>query len=281
MKGLLHYLFLPHEKNSYRAKLLHHKSLLLVILILFFGSFFLSFFKVNFPSVLGISTDISSEKLLFLVNKEREARGLLPLRLNPQLTYAAAQKAEDMFAKDYWAHNSPDGKTPWVFIRDAGYDYTYAGENLAKGFNSSQDVVDAWMASPTHKTNLLAQNYRDVGFAVIEGRLNGDETALVVQEFGNRGGIPIASVYDKNINQEIEPSVNKTFVLSKSFINSLSLSSNIDRIIMILFIVALLLDMVVVERKKIIRFVGHNIDHIFFLAMILSIIGMLGKGAII
>ena len=90
-----------------------------------------------------------------------------------------------MFAKNYWAHVSPDGTTPWVFIKSAGYSYVYAGENLARGYNTSQDVVTAWMASPEHKQNMLSSNYQNVGFAIVTGNLTGEDTVLVVEMFGS------------------------------------------------------------------------------------------------
>lgn len=292
MKIFFHYLFLPHEQNNYRAKLLHHKSLLLTIAILLALAFFLSILKSSFPSVLGTSVDISSEKLILLTNKEREKDGVTPLILNAQLSEAALKKAENMFEQNYWAHNSPDGKTPWIFIKSAGYNYTYAGENLAKGFSDSKEVIDAWMASPQHRTNILSRNYRDVGFAVKAGRLNGEETVLVVEEFGDLGLGPVAVAQNIPNRQDVTsqttfnkrvvgPNVFGFSINRKSLINSLSLSSNLDRIIAMVFIFALILDMVVVERKRIIRFFSHNIDHIFFLLMIFLIIGILGKGVVI
>ena len=83
----------------------------------------------------------------------RDEAGLDSLRLNPTLTAAAKRKAEHMFAENYWAHISPTGVEPWYFILDSGYDYSYAGENLAKNFNTSKEVVAAWYQSPTHRDN--------------------------------------------------------------------------------------------------------------------------------
>src|SRR3989304_4267883 len=147
MISFLSHLFLPRESNNYRAKLLHHNILFLFIIFIFASSFLLEIIGVNFPSVLGIQTNITVDQLLVLTNEKRAELGLPPLTLSTQLSTAAMLKAQDMLEKDYWAHNSPDGKTPWVFIKETGYNYTYAGENLAKGFNSAEDGVNAWMAS--------------------------------------------------------------------------------------------------------------------------------------
>ena len=185
MKDFLHHLFLPRESNNHRAKLLHHSSLVVLIIGLFvFGAGF-SFTAQHNQAVLGISYSITPQELLVLINQKRQDAGLPPLTMNDTLATAATRKAQDMFSKDYWAHIAPDGTTPWYFIRSSGYEYIYAGENLARGFYSTGEVINAWMASPSHRENLLSPNYKDVGFAIQEGTLTGDDTVLVVQEFGS------------------------------------------------------------------------------------------------
>ena len=247
-----------------------------IVLFLFLGGFFLSIVRTNYPSILGVTADISIERLITLTNIERQKQRLPPLIENSQLSIAASLKAEDMFVQNYWAHNSPDGKTPWYFIREAGYNYTYAGENLAKGFETAEEAVKAWMASPKHKANVLSANFSEVGFAVKKGRLNGEETVLIVEAFGNQGAVPQIAAKNKN----------STYLFSSapqpSVISSLSLTSNIGKIILSVFMLTLILDTLVIKRKKIIRFVGHNLDHIFFLGLIfILIMGALGKGVII
>ncbi len=278
MNSILQY-FVPHEDNNYRAKLLHHKSLLFVLIIIFCASFLIPALRFNFPSVLGVSADISSQKLLLLVNQEREASGLPPLILNEKLSLAAINKAKDMFAKNYWAHDSPDGETPWVFIKGAGYNYVYAGENLARGFDNTDNIVNAWMASAQHKANLLSQNYRDVGFAIEEGKLNGEDTVLVVQELGGQSLEPVVYSPPKNSVKAVS-TVSNNYAVKSSSISSLSLSSFIDKTILYIFISVLILDMIVVEKKRIVRFVGHNTDHILFFTMLVILIGIIAKGVI-
>lgn len=284
MKDFLSHLFVPQESNNHRAKILHHTKLFLTIIFLLLTSFFIQRLKVSFPSVLGVKVDISSEQLLSLTNQERQKEGNSSLVLNESLTQAAAQKAQDMFEYNYWAHNSPTGKTPWVFIKSSGYRYVYAGENLARGFSTASDVVKAWMASPEHKANMLSSNYKDVGFAVKLGKLNGEETVLVVEELGNLN-MPIASnnkiqevatASDTNASRKNVVAVNK-----KPLINISSFPFNINVLVVLLFIFAFLLDMIIVEKKKVMRFVGHNIDHILYLILILALVGVFGKGVII
>src|SRR5204863_2082531 len=128
----------------------------------------------------------------------RRQNGAGDLTISNELSRAASDKASDMFAKNYWAHNAPDGTTPWVFIKSSGYEYIYAGENLARGFTTSQSVVDAWMASPEHKENMLSKNYKNVGFAVATGNLNGEDTVLVVEMLGSTNYAPPAVAASEN-----------------------------------------------------------------------------------
>lgn len=282
MRKFLHDFFFPHHHNNFRSKLLHHKSIFSTIVLVLLSGYLLSSIRTNFPRVLGVSYDITSSQLLILTNQKRQENGTGPLSLNDKLSLAATYKAKDMFSENYWAHNSPLGRTPWVFIKDVGYAYVYAGENLARGFNSSDDVVKAWMASPDHRENMLSKNYSDVGFAVLKGKLSGEETVLIVEmlgstNFASKTGsetvvVPPASSEVQNV------------VLSKNekpFINSVIFSRNLAISIVILFITVLVLDMLVVERRKIPRFVGHNLDHIFFFIAILSIVIIIARGLII
>jgi len=278
---ILAHLFLPRRTNNYRAKLLHHQVLLSFVIILLAGSFVFAQVKRNYPQVLGITTNITSEQLISLTNEKRKQSGLLPLSLNSSLSTAAESKAQDMFAKDYWAHISPTGTTPWVFIKSAGYTYVYAGENLAKGFSNAQEAVDAWMASPDHRENELSQNYQDVGFAVKTGKLNGEETVLIVEEFGGKAlaQAPKSSGIQFTSSPPAVPAVEASSL--KPFINSVLLSSNIYIVLLGMFIVVLALDMIVVEKHKIVRIAGHNIDHILFFTTILLAGMILIKGVVL
>lgn len=282
MKDFLSHLFIPKESNNHRAKVLHHTNLLLTIIFLFLASFFIQTARVKFPSVLGIQADISSDQLLFLTNQERQNAGVGSLVLNNKLSQAASEKAQDMFTYNYWAHNSPTGKTPWVFIKSSGYNYVYAGENLARGFTTTDDVIKAWMASPDHRANMLSSNYQDVGFAVKLGKINGEETVLVVEEFGNLY-MPIANSKTQDVATEktTTPAKNVQAVVKQPLINTSALSSNIYYVFIFVFIFALILDMIIVEKKKVMRFVGHNIDHILYLLLVLVLIGIWSKGVII
>lgn len=288
MRDFFRNLFLPHSGNNHRAKLLYNQTLILVITFLFVASLVLPTLQDTFPQVLGLSAHITTEELLTITNQKRVENGLSPLQLNEELSFAAQFKAKDMFAKNYWAHSAPDGVTPWFFIKKVGYEYTYAGENLARGFNQSSDIINAWMASPSHRENMLSKNYEDIGFAFMEGELNGQKTILVVEMFGNKGLLKSTAVQpsqrsaissktmEKQKNsQSVLASIKSSPLITNLFFHNFIVS------MLILFIFTLILDMILVEKRKIVRLVGHNADHILFLGMILLIIVIITKGAIL
>jgi uncharacterized protein YkwD len=143
-------------------------------------------------SVLGYATDMSVSSLYVDTNQQREANGEADLNLNSQLNNAAQAKANDMAARDYWSHNTPDGKTPWTFMTAAGYNYQLAGENLAYGFDTAADTITGWMNSPEHRANILNAGYKDVGFGYINianYQNTGPET-LVVAMYGAQAAAP-------------------------------------------------------------------------------------------
>lgn len=122
--------------------------------------------------------------LINLTNSERTKAGLSELTYSPKLAEAARAKAEDMLAKGYFDHVSPDGQMPWDFIRQADYSYLKAGENLAIDYPTVTGPVPAWMASPTHRANILKPGYEEIGIAEVSGTFQGRETRIVVQMFG-------------------------------------------------------------------------------------------------
>lgn len=140
--------------------------------------------KLTAPHILG-TTIFSADQIIELTNVKRGENGAGKVTFNPLLAQAAAAKAQNMFAENYWSHYSPSGKSPWSFMNTVGYKYVYAGENLARDFNDAQSVVTAWMNSASHKSNLLDKNFKEIGVAVASGKLTGQEGILVVQMFGS------------------------------------------------------------------------------------------------
>ena len=175
---------MPHKGNGFRPHLIRVQGLVAVLLIAVLAQAVYSFSTTGNFQVLGRTSDIQTFDLLTDTNKEREAKNLGDLQLNDQLSQAAFLKAQDMFKNDYWAHTSPAGVEPWKWFGDAGYNYSVAGENLAKNYPNADATVDAWMNSPSHRENILNGKYVDVGFAIVDGTLQGRATTLVVAFYG-------------------------------------------------------------------------------------------------
>ena len=105
-----------------------------------------------------------------------------------------------MIKNDYFAHTSPAGINPWFWYEKDGYDYKYAGENLAINFLKAEDQHKAWMASPTHRKNILNDKYQEIGVAVDAGKINGQMAIIAVQEFGARDGAAAIPPDGKNFS---------------------------------------------------------------------------------
>lgn len=132
--------------------------------------------------VLGSSQGIGQDSLLQSTNQTRSQQQHPELAENSLLTVAAQAKANDMVARNYWSHSTPEGKQPWSFVDNTGYRYEIVGENLAYGFSSSDEVIRGWLNSPSHRENLLSNDYSQVGFGVAKSPDfdgSGPETVVV------------------------------------------------------------------------------------------------------
>ena len=134
----------------------------------------------------ALASPITEMNVLGLVNQARMEKGLKPLEANDKLFQVASNKADDMLKNNYFAHTSPKGITPWAWFDEGEYNYKFAGENLAINFSSAEDQQKAWMASETHRKNILDTNYQEIGLAVKKGFINGKLTTITVQEFGTQ-----------------------------------------------------------------------------------------------
>ena len=320
IRKFLHHVFVPGKHNNHRAHSVSHTALTAYMIVAVACLAILPNLKYHSDNVLGFATDINAQVLLAKTNEQRVANGLSQLRENGLLAQAAAAKAQDMFSKNYWAHFGPSGETPWSFILATGYDYEYAGENLAKNFLTSDAVVDAWMGSPTHKANILNGNYSEVGFAIIDGNLNGEDTTLVVQMFGRTVGSqnsqPATNTLNTNtqkfgqtsgpsdnpnlIKAEIQPTSeaptksvevpkvetnNKTASVPATIktptINLLPAYQFLSGILVAFLIIAFVIDLYHISRTDFHRHRGKHIAHLIFLAAALIGIFMIGRGGIL
>ncbi|PID32109.1 hypothetical protein CR970_02235 [Candidatus Saccharibacteria bacterium] len=165
-----------------------------ITLIIALGLFIGNWSPTVKNGVLAYATEMNVVSLLDATNTERASAGQDNLTLNNQLSSAAQSKANDMAARNYWSHTTPDGDEPWVFIQNAGYEYQKAGENLAYGFNSSQDVIVGWMNSDSHRLNMLDEGYTEVGFGFANARdyNNAGPETVVVAIYGTPAGMGVA-----------------------------------------------------------------------------------------
>jgi len=204
-------MFIPSQKNLWKPHIFKPRNLFKLAVVLLVVKFVIFSWVYYFPQTTHFAVVTNSE-LIEMLNKDRVAQGLKPLIVNQQLVMAAEKKATDMLNENYFAHTSPDGITPWYWLSKVGYKYVAAGENLAKDFTESEYVHQAWMDSPSHRANILNQNYQDVGIAVVEGEINGQKTTIAVQFFGKSSVKATAAVPTKVVVSEANKNENKVEV---------------------------------------------------------------------
>ena len=290
MKHNLSYYFIPQEKNNYRAQILKNGFLLLLVGVYLINQSVIKLIGTVKPGVLGYSSEITVQKVLDQTNIQRQNNGLAPLKYNSVLSESATNKANDMFAKNYWAHTSPSGTTPWDFFKAVDYSYSVAGENLARDFYDTESLMNGWMNSPTHKANIVNTKYQEIGIGVVNGTLGGIKTTLVVQHFG----APIVGVVTKEskpkqpqtvTNPQVNPEVVNNLVANdkaitpvntkilseekSEYINPLTINKIVGIIIFGLIIVVLFVDGYFTLKSGVNRLTGSNISHIGFLLIIL------------
>lgn len=182
-------------------KFLESKALMYCVVLLLVLKISTIAVSVNLPFNIFFA-DITKSSLVNYVNQTRQSLGLGVLTDSPKLDEAAKLKAEDMVLNQYFAHTSPNGITPWFWFTKAGYNYKYAGENLAIGFYESEEVYNAWLNSPDHKANLLNPNYKEIGTGIATGYGN-NNAIVVVQLFGSQK--PVATTPAKSLAKNTNP----------------------------------------------------------------------------
>lgn len=287
MVSTLRHLFLPHPSNNYKAKTLQVSSLSTLMLLIMAGQIFMTVLGRVVPGVLGIATNITADELVNLTNTKRAEAGLPALTLNPALSQAAQAKGADMIAKNYWAHTSPDGNTPWVWFKNAGYRYLYAGENLARDFGDSGGVVNAWMNSATHRENIMSNRYREMGIAVIHDTFGGQPTTLVVQMFGTQAAAAPAAARQEavktvgQITEAAEAVLAEIQTQPLPLIDSFSLTKAVSLSVTLFLLAVMAIDAVVITKKRIVRLSGKAWAHLVFLGILLLVIIGIQPGLIL
>lgn len=175
---------IPHAENEYKPHALRPKALRFYSTTLILVKIFVTgFLFILYPSEAEFAT-YSANQVFSLTNSSRADSKVPLLRRSAVLDTAAAAKTKHMFEKGYFAHTAPDGTKPWAFLDQAGYAYVAAGENLAIDFTDAEAMHAAFLASPSHRANILNPRYEEMGLAVAEGLMEGSKTILVVEFFG-------------------------------------------------------------------------------------------------
>jgi hypothetical protein len=302
-------LFHPHHTNQHRPKVLHPEAYFVFVGIIL--SFIIGLrLVVNFASsaqgILGFASSITASQVVQETNAERAKQNLPPLEINPALNEAALAKAQHMFSHQYWAHVSPDGTQPWDFIKKSGYTYKAAGENLARDFSNTDDMVVAWMKSPTHKENIMSPKYTQIGIAVVDGELQGYETTLVVQMFGSPAVAKPQIEPNQKQNEPVtlspetpaEPAVaeltgteiaqlppvvladHDTGLTRSPLFSPLQLTKAFFLGLIMMIITTLVYDTVIMNDPNTVRMVGKNLAHVIFL-MAVGFLLIFFKGGIV
>ncbi|RLL45118.1 LysM peptidoglycan-binding domain-containing protein [Oceanobacillus piezotolerans] len=120
--------------------------------------------KLNVPSNAEYNVE---QEVIRLVNIERANHGLPALKYDWELARVAKHKSQDMHDKGYFSHNSPTYGSPFDMMKNYGINYKSAGENIAKGQKTAQQVVDAWMNSQGHRANILNSSYTHIGVGYV------------------------------------------------------------------------------------------------------------------
>jgi hypothetical protein len=183
--------FIPSERNGHVPHVLKHHVLFGYSAILVLVKALILSGYVLLPAAVVYSSAVTADNIVALTNAARSAIGRIELSADDRLANAASGKALDMAAKEYFAHVGPDGKTPWDWIRGAGYAYRYAGENLAINYFTSEGALEGWMASPDHRKNIADERYTEIGVGVAKGTYQGFDTFYVVQMFGRPPDEPV------------------------------------------------------------------------------------------
>ena len=183
MRKTLKKYFIPHKANAYTPHIVR-KATLSILGLIAVGIFAGTVFTKLYVDQAGLKAAVLPAVVYDLTNEQRTVQNESELAYSATLAAAAQLKADDMAKYSYFAHTSPTGVTPWFWFTKAGYNFYYAGENLAVNFSESKDVSDAWMASPGHRANILNTKFSEIGIATADGIFEGHPTTFVVQLFG-------------------------------------------------------------------------------------------------
>lgn len=165
--------------HSFSLRSRHLPCVMFMVSVLFL----LNATAVRAEAVVLESPTLSKASIVVLTNADRVRWGVEELTRSPLLDFAAQMKANHMAIHGYFSHTGPQGQDSWHWFTVAGYFYTSAGENLAINFSDPTVLQKAWMASPTHRANIVRDIYTETGVGVAQGMYRGESTTFVVQFF--------------------------------------------------------------------------------------------------
>ncbi|OGY26848.1 MAG: hypothetical protein A2Z11_01560 [Candidatus Woykebacteria bacterium RBG_16_43_9] len=306
----------PHEHNNHRPWALQSGGITVFLVVLMFSQVIVNL-TTHSGGVLGFATNISVSEVVNLTNAERTSNGLSTLKINNDLNKGAQLKAKDMFEDDYWAHFAPDGTSPWYFFGLVNYKYTWAGENLARDFATSGGVVAAWMASKAgHRENLLNPNFTEIGVAVVDGNLQGEDTTLVVQLFGRPAVIaavpaetqgsqsgsakstkveaelnlpkapegkaqPSTAQEGAVITEPVELSFSQSGLIIASLFQNTTTSQKVTMSLLAMVALLFVFDSVIIFKKRHMRVGSHSLAHASMILILIVVVLVYGKGSIL
>ncbi len=207
-QGLLKDLFIPYRGNNYKPEILLPRRLIFYGLSAVAMKLIIVSLVLVFPLAAWLTPDIlskESKKVISLTNRIRQNLSVPALKENRALSQAAYNKAQDMLLQQYFAHVGPDGRDVSDWILASGYQYDVAGENLAIGFASAEEVVNAWVKSRTHYANLIDPDFQEIGVGMVTGSYNDRDTTLVAQYFGSSSAPAAPSSLTVSVEAQEEP----------------------------------------------------------------------------
>ena len=184
--GLLMDLFIPHAGNDFKPQALRPKRIIFYSLSAILFKVILVVTVIFLPIEAWLTPDIlikQSRKIVSLTNDVRKNLKVALLKESFPLNQAAYNKAGDMLLNQYFSHTGPGGKTLAEWLKETRYNFMVAGENLAMGFSSPEDVVNGWTRSRTHYQNMIDPDFTEIGVGMASGLYNKVDTILVAQYF--------------------------------------------------------------------------------------------------
>jgi uncharacterized protein YkwD len=180
-------LFIPHQGNNFYPQALKPKRLFFHGAVLLLVKAIIISFIFAYPIEAYLTPDLAREegqKVIKLTNVIRAGLGVKPLRENDRLDRAAFDKAQDMMVNEYFDHISPKKIGLAYWLSKNGYSFRSAGENLAMGFETANDIVGGWKNSRTHYMNMIDPEFTEIGVGLVSGKFKNQDMTVAAQLFG-------------------------------------------------------------------------------------------------